>query len=153
MGITVSVIVGCCLTLPISSAAICIMLGIDGLAAGAATAGCCAQMIGFAVISYRDNGMGGLIYISVALFEDRSITVVIRDRGCGIADVAQARQVAMFLAKQHTKSPLTVIGSSIGGRNHATVLHSCKAVADMMDTDKTFKAQIEEIEKIVLNKN
>ncbi|MBQ1173721.1 MAG: chromosomal replication initiator protein DnaA [Alistipes sp.] len=68
-------------------------------------------------------------------------------------DVAQARQVAMFLAKQHTKAPLTVIGSSIGGRNHATVLHSCKAVADMMDTDKTFKAQIEEIEKIVLNKN
>ena len=68
-------------------------------------------------------------------------------------DVAQARQVAMFLAKQHTKAPLTVIGSSIGGRNHATVLHSCKAVADMMDTDKTFKAQIEEIEKLVLNKN
>lgn len=61
MGITVSVIVGCCLTLPISSAAICIMLGIDGLAAGAATAGCCAQMIGFAVISYSDNGLGGLI--------------------------------------------------------------------------------------------
>jgi uncharacterized membrane protein len=61
MGITVSVIVGCCLTLPISSAAICIMLGLDGLAAGAATAGCCAQMIGFAVISYRDNGIGGLI--------------------------------------------------------------------------------------------
>ena len=61
MGIIVSVIVGCCLTLPISSAAICIMLGIDGLAAGAATAGCCAQMIGFAVISFRDNGFGGLI--------------------------------------------------------------------------------------------
>ena len=68
-------------------------------------------------------------------------------------DVAQARQVAMYLAKQHTKSPLTVIGSSIGGRNHATVLHSCKAVADMMDTDKQFKSQIEEIEKLVLNKN
>lgn len=61
MGITVSVMVGCALTLPISSAAICIMLGIDGLAAGAATAGCCAQMIGFAVISYSDNGVGGLI--------------------------------------------------------------------------------------------
>lgn len=61
MGITVSVIVGCCLTLPISSAAICIMLGLDGLAAGAATAGCCAQMIGFAVISFKDNGIGGLI--------------------------------------------------------------------------------------------
>ena len=67
-------------------------------------------------------------------------------------DVAQSRQVAMYLAKQHTKSPLTVIGSSIGGRNHATVLHSCKAVADMMDTDKSFKAQIEEIEKLVLGK-
>ncbi len=68
-------------------------------------------------------------------------------------DVAQARQVAMYLAKQHTKAPLTVIGSSIGGRNHATVLHSFKAVADMMDTDKQFKAQIEEIERIVLGKN
>jgi chromosomal replication initiator protein len=67
-------------------------------------------------------------------------------------DVAQARQVAMFLAKQHTKSPLTVIGSSIGGRNHATVLHSCKAVADMIDTDKQFKAQMEEVEKLVLSK-
>ena len=61
MGITVSVLMGCTLTLPISSAAICIMLGIDGLAAGAATVGCCAQMIGFAVISYRDNGIGGFI--------------------------------------------------------------------------------------------
>ena len=61
MGITVSVLVGCALTLPISSVAICVMLGIDGLAAGAATAGCCAQMVGFAVISYRDNGMGGLL--------------------------------------------------------------------------------------------
>lgn len=61
MGITVSVLVGCALTLPISSVAICVMLGIDGLAAGAATAGCCAQMVGFAVISFRDNGIGGLI--------------------------------------------------------------------------------------------
>ena len=61
MGITVSVLVGCALTLPISSVAICVMLGIDGLAAGAATAGCCAQMIGFAVTSYKDNGIGGFI--------------------------------------------------------------------------------------------
>lgn len=61
MGVTISVLVGCCLTLPISSAALCVMLGIDGLAAGAATAGCCAQMIGFAVISFKDNGLGGLI--------------------------------------------------------------------------------------------
>lgn len=61
MGITVSVLVGCTLTLPISSVAICVMLGIDGLAAGAATAGCCAQMVGFAVTSFRDNGIGGLL--------------------------------------------------------------------------------------------
>ena len=61
MGIVVATIVGCALTLPISSAALCIMLQIDGLAAGAATAGCCAQMIGFAVISFKDNGVGGLI--------------------------------------------------------------------------------------------
>lgn len=61
MGIVVSVLVGCALTLPISSVAICVMLGIDGLAAGAATVGCCAQMIGFAVISYKDNGIGGFI--------------------------------------------------------------------------------------------
>ena len=59
----------------------------------------------------------------------------------------------MYLSKQHTKAPLTDIGSSIGGRNHATVLHSCKAVADMIDTDKGFKAQIEEIERMVLGKN
>ncbi len=61
MGITVSVLVGCALTLPISSVALCVMFHLDGLAAGAATAGCCAQMVGFAVISYKDNGIGGFI--------------------------------------------------------------------------------------------
>lgn len=61
MGIAVSVIVGMALTAPISSAALCIMLDLSGLAAGAATIGCCAQMIGFAVASYRDNGFGGFL--------------------------------------------------------------------------------------------
>ncbi|MCI8624020.1 MAG: PTS sugar transporter subunit IIC [Provencibacterium sp.] len=61
MGILVSVLVGLALTAPISSAALCIMMGLDGLAAGAATVGCCAQMVGFAVASYRENGLGGLI--------------------------------------------------------------------------------------------
>ncbi len=61
MGIIVSVLVGMALTLPISSAAICAALGLTGLAGGAAVAGCCAQMIGFAVISFRDNRWGGLI--------------------------------------------------------------------------------------------
>ncbi|MFR1324364.1 MAG: PTS transporter subunit IIC [Ezakiella massiliensis] len=61
MGIVVSVIVGMVLTLPISSAALCMMIGLSGLAGGAATAGCSAQMIGFAVMSYKENGIGGLI--------------------------------------------------------------------------------------------
>ena len=61
MGIIVAVVVGVILTLPISSAAICAMIGISGLAGGAATAGCCAQMVGFAVISFRENGIGGLV--------------------------------------------------------------------------------------------
>lgn len=61
MGMAVGAIVGMVLTLPISSAALCVMMGLDGLAGGAATAGCCAQMIGFAVISYRENGVSGLI--------------------------------------------------------------------------------------------
>jgi len=60
MGIIVAVIVGLVLTGPISSAALCIMLGLSGLAGGAATVGCCSQMIGFAVISFRANGIGGL---------------------------------------------------------------------------------------------
>ena len=61
MGIIVSVIVGIALTLPISSAAICAALGLTGLAGGAAVAGCCAQMVGFAVMSFRENKMGGLL--------------------------------------------------------------------------------------------
>ena len=61
MGILVSVIVGIALTLPISSAAICAALGLTGLAGGAAVAGCCAQMVGFAVLSFRENRWGGLV--------------------------------------------------------------------------------------------
>lgn len=61
MGIVVSVVVGVALTLPISSAAICAALGLTGLAGGAAVAGCCAQMVGFAVISFRENKWGGLV--------------------------------------------------------------------------------------------
>lgn len=61
MGILVSVLVGIALTLPISSAAICAALGLVGLAGGAATAGCCAQMVGFAVMSFRENRWGGVI--------------------------------------------------------------------------------------------
>ena len=61
MGIAVSALVGIALTLPISSAAICSVLGLTGLAGGAAVAGCCAQMVGFAAMSFRENGWGGLV--------------------------------------------------------------------------------------------
>ena len=61
MGIVVSVLVGIALTLPISSAAICAALSLTGLAGGAAVAGCCAQMVGFAVMSFRENRWGGLV--------------------------------------------------------------------------------------------
>lgn len=61
MGILISVFMGMALTLPISSAAIAMMLKLEGLAAGAATLGCCTQMVGFAVTSFKENGWGGLV--------------------------------------------------------------------------------------------
>lgn len=61
MGIIVAVLMGMALTLPISSAAIGVMLGLEGIAAGAAVVGCCANMVGFAVASFRDNKFGGLL--------------------------------------------------------------------------------------------
>ena len=61
MGILVSVLMGMILTLPISSAALAIILNLSGLAGGAATVGCCANMVGFAVASFKENGISGLI--------------------------------------------------------------------------------------------
>ena len=66
-------------------------------------------------------------------------------------EVAIARQLAMYLAKKHTKQPLTNIGAAIGGRNHATVLHSCKTISNLMDTEKLFRQQVEQIEKSLLS--
>jgi chromosomal replication initiator protein len=62
-------------------------------------------------------------------------------------EVVQARQIAMYFAKSMTKSSLASIGASIGGKDHATVLHACKTVNNLMDTDKRFKSYIEEIDK------
>ncbi len=64
-------------------------------------------------------------------------------------EVAIARQIAMYLAKQLTKIPLTAIGLALGGRNHATVLHSCKTISNLMETDQSFKLQVEDLEKLV----
>ena len=62
-------------------------------------------------------------------------------------EIVQARQVAMFFSKSLTKSSLATIGTQIGGKDHATVLHACKTVNNLIDTDKRFRLQIDEIEK------
>ena len=62
-------------------------------------------------------------------------------------EIVQARQVAMFFSKNLTKSSLTTIGAKIGGKDHATVLHACKTVNNLVETDKRFRSQVEEIEK------
>ncbi|HOE04573.1 MAG TPA: chromosomal replication initiator protein DnaA [Bacteroidales bacterium] len=62
-------------------------------------------------------------------------------------EIVQARQIAMFFAKNMTKNSLAAIGSYIGGKDHATVLHACKTVNNLIETDKKFKLDVEEIEK------
>ncbi|MGM9746667.1 MAG: chromosomal replication initiator protein DnaA [Paludibacteraceae bacterium] len=62
-------------------------------------------------------------------------------------EIATARQVAMYLSKQYTKSSLSAIGKLIGGRDHATVLHACGVVNDLMDTDKNFRMSVKELEQ------
>ena len=80
MGILVSVFVGIALTLPISSAAICAALGLTGLAGGAAVAGCCAQMVGFAVMSFPENKWGGLVSqgIGTSMLQMGNIVKILR---------------------------------------------------------------------------
>jgi len=62
-------------------------------------------------------------------------------------EIVQARQVAMFFSKTLTKASLANIGSQIGGKDHATVLHACKTVNNLLETDKRFRLQVDEIEK------
>lgn len=66
-------------------------------------------------------------------------------------EIATARQVAMYLSKQYTKSSLSAIGKIIGNRDHATVLHACGVVNDLMDTDKSFRLNIKELEQRIKN--
>ncbi|HQG68449.1 MAG TPA: helix-turn-helix domain-containing protein, partial [Paludibacteraceae bacterium] len=66
-------------------------------------------------------------------------------------EVVQARQIAMYLSKQFTKNSLSSIGKAIGERDHATVLHACKIISDLMDTDKKFRSNVKAIEEILRN--
>lgn len=66
-------------------------------------------------------------------------------------EIVQARQIAFYLARNHTKQSLSTIGSSIGDKDHATVNHGCKVAADLIQTDRRFKQYVEEIENMLLS--
>ena len=68
-------------------------------------------------------------------------------------EVVQARQLAMYFCKNYTKASLSFIGNQIGKKDHATVLYACKAVTDLMETDRAFKAQVEELQKKLYCRN
>lgn len=70
-----------------------------------------------------------------------------------IKEVVQTRQITMYFAKSFTKSSLANIGMQCGGKDHATVLHACKTVNNLIDTDKRFKAYIVELEKKITLSN
>jgi chromosomal replication initiator protein len=62
-------------------------------------------------------------------------------------EIVQARQIAMYFSKNYTKSSLATIGTQIGVKDHATVLHACRTVSNLLETDKQFRQDVEEIEK------
>ena len=64
-------------------------------------------------------------------------------------EIVQARQIAMYLSRNHTKTSLASIGEQLGGKDHATVLHACSTVCDLMDTDRSFKGYVHDLEKIL----
>jgi len=64
-------------------------------------------------------------------------------------EIVQARQITMFLAKNYTESSLSYIGKIVGKRDHATVLHACKTVKDQIETNKSFRSSVEEIEALL----
>ncbi|MFV0344836.1 MAG: PTS transporter subunit IIC [Bacteroidales bacterium] len=112
MGILLGLIVGALLTLPISSAALCIAIGINGLAAGAALAGCCAQMIGFAVISYRENRISGFFLqgLGTSMIQ---IGNIVKNFWVWIPTLV-ASAVGGLLATTVFKLPSTSLGAGMG---------------------------------------
>ena len=62
-------------------------------------------------------------------------------------EIVQARQIAMFLSRNLTKTSLSSIGAQLGGKDHATVLHACSTVSDLMDTDRSFRGYVHDIER------
>ena len=90
----------------------------------------------------RELSVGYIQKVVCEFFNPESITSKTRKR-----EIVQARQIAMYFAKGMTKLSLATIGAQIGGKDHATVLHACKTVNNLIDTDRQFKGYIDEIEK------
>lgn len=67
-------------------------------------------------------------------------------------EIVQARQIAMYFSKNLTKLSLEIIGLKIGRKDHATVLHACKTINNLLETDKRFRFQVEEIEEIIMKR-
>lgn len=89
-------------------------------------------------------------HIRNVVCEYLNIDQTIFDSAKRTREIAQARQIAMYLCKHHTKAPLATIGLAIGGKNHATVLHACKTISNLIETDKSFNQLMEDIERKVL---
>ena len=64
-------------------------------------------------------------------------------------EIVQARQVTMYFIKKHTELSLSQIGAQVGGRNHATVVHACNTVKDLLEVDKGFRSDLEQIERLL----
>jgi chromosomal replication initiation ATPase DnaA len=88
-------------------------------------------------------------YISKVVCNYFNVPVEMLQSNTRKREIVQARQIAMFFSKSLTKSSLATIGSQIGDKDHATVLHACKTVNNLLDTDKRFRLQIVEIEGII----
>lgn len=88
-------------------------------------------------------------YIQKVICEYFSIAPDMMSSNTRKREIVQARQLAMFFSKKHTKFSLAAIGQQLGNKDHATVLHACKTVKNLIDTDKNFKKSVEEIENII----
>ncbi len=93
------------------------------------------------------KGYVSVLYIITGICHYYNITPEELGKNTRKRETVQARQIAMYFCKNHTKSSLATIGREIGKKDHATVLYACKTVRNLMDTDKEYKEQILEIKK------
>lgn len=134
-GIVVSTLMGIFLTLPISSAAIGVSMGLEGLAAGAAVVGCCCQMVGFAVASYRDNGFGGLVAQGVGTSMIQIPNIMRRPQIWIAPTLASA--ILGPISSALLKMTNTAIGSGMGTSGLVGQFEAFRAMSPAFGTVKT----------------